>query len=68
MSDSSMKNRKVFDIVGGGSAGIATASSLLRRRPSLSIAVVEPFFGESTLPGSGARAGSGRSRSSRAIR
>ncbi len=29
-------------VVGGGSAGIATASSLLRRRPSLSIAIVEP--------------------------
>jgi sulfide:quinone oxidoreductase len=29
-------------IVGGGSAGLATASSLLRRRPSLTIAVVEP--------------------------
>jgi sulfide:quinone oxidoreductase len=29
-------------IVGGGSAGIATASSLLRRRPSLKIAVIEP--------------------------
>lgn len=35
---------KVFDVViiGGGSAGVATASSLLRRRPSLSIAVIEP--------------------------
>jgi sulfide:quinone oxidoreductase len=29
-------------IVGGGSAGIATASSLLRRRPTLKIAVIEP--------------------------
>lgn len=29
-------------IVGGGSAGIATAASLLRRRPSLDVAVVEP--------------------------
>ena len=29
-------------VVGGGSAGIATASSLLKRRPSLSIAIVEP--------------------------
>ena len=29
-------------IVGGGAAGISTASSLLRRRPGLSIAVVEP--------------------------
>jgi sulfide:quinone oxidoreductase len=35
---------KVFDvvIVGGGSAGIATAASLLKRRPSLAIAVIEP--------------------------
>lgn len=29
-------------IVGGGSAGLATASSLLRRRPSLRVAVIEP--------------------------
>jgi sulfide:quinone oxidoreductase len=29
-------------IVGGGSAGLATASSLLHRRPSLRIAVIEP--------------------------
>ncbi len=29
-------------IVGGGSAGLATAASLLRRRPSLDIAVIEP--------------------------
>jgi sulfide:quinone oxidoreductase len=29
-------------IVGGGAAGIATASSLLHRRPELSIAIVEP--------------------------
>ena len=29
-------------IVGGGSAGLATAASLLRRRPSLKIAVIEP--------------------------
>ena len=29
-------------IVGGGSAGLATAASLLRRRPSLRIAVIEP--------------------------
>jgi sulfide:quinone oxidoreductase len=35
---------KIFDvvIVGGGAAGIATASSLLKRRPSLDIAIVEP--------------------------
>jgi sulfide:quinone oxidoreductase len=29
-------------IVGGGSAGLATAASLLRRQPSLRIAVIEP--------------------------
>lgn len=29
-------------IIGGGSAGIATASSMLRRRPSLDLAIVEP--------------------------
>ena len=29
-------------IIGGGSAGLATAASLLRRRPGLDIAVIEP--------------------------
>lgn len=35
---------KTYDVViiGGGAAGIATASSLLKRRPSLDIAIVEP--------------------------
>lgn len=35
---------KIHDvvIVGGGAAGIATAASLLKRRPSLDIAIVEP--------------------------
>lgn len=35
---------RIFDvvIVGGGSAGIATASSLLKRRRSLDIAIIEP--------------------------
>jgi sulfide:quinone oxidoreductase len=37
-------NAKTYDvvIVGGGSGGIAAAASLLKRRPKLSIAVVEP--------------------------
>ena len=30
-------------IVGGGAAGIATASSILRRAPNLSVAIVEPY-------------------------
>jgi sulfide:quinone oxidoreductase len=38
-------------IVGGGSAGIATAASLLRRQPSLAIAVVEPSATHSYQPG-----------------
>lgn len=44
---------KIFDIVivGGGAAGIATASSLLKRRPSLSIAVVEPSQTHDYQPG-----------------
>ncbi|MGH7881012.1 MAG: FAD-dependent oxidoreductase, partial [Candidatus Binataceae bacterium] len=29
-------------IVGGGAAGIATAASLLKRRPDLDIMVIEP--------------------------
>src|SRR3546814_17012325 len=29
-------------IVGGGSAGIATAASILKRNPKLSLAIVEP--------------------------
>ena len=31
-----------FLIVGGGAAGIATAASLLRRRPGLDVVIVEP--------------------------
>ena len=35
---------RTFDvvIVGGGSAGIATAASLLKRRPTLSVAIIDP--------------------------
>ena len=38
-------------IVGGGAAGISTASSLLKRRPGLSIAVVEPRESHYYQPG-----------------
>jgi sulfide:quinone oxidoreductase len=38
-------------IVGGGSAGIPTAASLLRRRPSLAIAVIEPTTTHYYQPG-----------------
>ena len=38
-------------IVGGGSAGIATASSLLKRRPRLHIAVLEPRYKHFYQPG-----------------
>ncbi|MGB3378242.1 MAG: FAD/NAD(P)-binding oxidoreductase, partial [Allopontixanthobacter sediminis] len=38
-------------IIGGGSAGIATASSLFKRRPSLDIAVVEPSEDHYYQPG-----------------
>ena len=43
----------VYDviIVGGGSAGIAVASSLLRRRPQLDIVVVEPRYKHFYQPG-----------------
>ena len=38
-------------IIGGGSAGIATASSMLKRRPSLDIAIVEPSEDHYYQPG-----------------
>ncbi|HVY16271.1 MAG TPA: FAD/NAD(P)-binding oxidoreductase [Rhodopila sp.] len=38
-------------IVGGGSAGIATASSLLKRKPGLSIAVIDPAQDHFYQPG-----------------
>lgn len=38
-------------IVGGGAAGIATAASLLKRRPALDIAIVEPSDTHSYQPG-----------------
>ncbi len=42
-----------FDVVviGGGAAGIATASSLLKREPTLAIAVVEPATTHDNQPG-----------------
>ena len=42
-----------FDIVivGGGSAGIATAASLLKRRPTLTIAIIEPSEFHDYQPG-----------------
>src|SRR3546814_19842661 len=38
-------------IIGGGSAGIATAASMLKRRPSLDIAIVEPSEDNYYQPG-----------------
>ncbi len=45
------KLRHQVVIVGGGSAGIATASSMLKRRPSLDIAIVEPSADHYYQPG-----------------
>lgn len=44
---------KTYDvvIVGGGSAGIATASSLLKRDPKLAIAIIEPAVEHLYQPG-----------------
>ncbi len=38
-------------IIGGGSAGIATASSLLKRRPTLDVAIIEPNWVHYYQPG-----------------
>ncbi len=38
-------------IVGGGSAGIATAASMLSRRPGLDIAIIEPAEDHYYQPG-----------------
>lgn len=37
-----MSEKHQIIIIGGGSAGIATAASLLKRKPSLDIAIIEP--------------------------
>lgn len=48
-----MAQRPTHDIVivGGGSAGISTASSLLKRRPGLDIAIIEPSENHYYQPG-----------------
>ncbi|OGS59890.1 MAG: pyridine nucleotide-disulfide oxidoreductase [Erythrobacter sp. RIFCSPHIGHO2_12_FULL_63_10] len=48
-----MAQRPTHDIVivGGGSAGISTASSLLKRRPGLDIAIIEPSESHYYQPG-----------------
>jgi len=46
---STMKHKVV--IIGGGAAGIATAASMLRRRPGLDIAIVEPSDTHAYQPG-----------------
>ncbi|MGQ3026583.1 MAG: TIGR01244 family sulfur transferase, partial [Sphingopyxis sp.] len=38
-------------VIGGGSAGIATAASILRRRPDVSLAIVEPSEDHYYQPG-----------------
>ena len=38
----SRKTRHTVLVVGGGSAGIATAASLIKRKPGLDIAIIEP--------------------------
>ena len=48
--DSATPTRDVV-VVGGGSAGLATAASILRRRPDLSVTVVEPSTTHDYQPG-----------------
>ena len=52
-ADDAEGSAKTFDvvIVGGGAGGIATAASLLQRRRTLSIAVVEPSEAHDYQPG-----------------
>jgi sulfide:quinone oxidoreductase len=44
------QNHRVV-VIGGGAAGIATAASMLKRRPGLDIAIVEPSDTHSYQPG-----------------
>jgi sulfide:quinone oxidoreductase len=46
-----MNHKHTVAIVGGGAAGIATAASLLKRRPSLDIAIIEPSEVHAYQPG-----------------
>lgn len=52
-ADGQAAGPKIYDVViiGGGSAGIATAASLLKRRSALSIAVIEPAEAHYYQPG-----------------
>jgi sulfide:quinone oxidoreductase len=43
--------RHTVVVIGGGAAGIATAASLLKRRPGLDIAIVEPSDSHAYQPG-----------------
>lgn len=44
-------NKHTVVVIGGGAAGIATASSMLKRRPGLDIAIVEPAETHAYQPG-----------------
>ena len=46
-----MRQSHQIVVIGGGSAGIATAASMLRRRPGLDIAIVEPSDFHAYQPG-----------------
>jgi sulfide:quinone oxidoreductase len=46
-----MNTKHTVVVIGGGAAGIATAASLLRRKPGLDIAIVEPSETHAYQPG-----------------
>ena len=46
-----MSTSHIVVVIGGGSAGIATATSLLKRRPDLDIAIIEPGETHAYQPG-----------------